>query len=119
MICLTTRSDQNLDRTFLTTPISTHMRVMILTEDKKVREGSRNVPQPPSPQMVIEILSAIAWPTTMMRGRQERRSGKNVYTVSSHRERHRLGPGVLDDEGRKTGLKYEKERNGMGDDNLG
>jgi hypothetical protein len=60
--------------------------------------------------MVIEILSAIAWPTTMTRGRLGRRSEEeNVYRL--HNERHGMIPGVF--EGRRKVRKYEKEGNGV------
>jgi hypothetical protein len=40
-----------------------HGLSMFPADEKRLKEGCINVPHPPSPQMVIEILSAIAWPT--------------------------------------------------------
>lgn len=76
MICLTPRSDQiSIARFAGTKSYACHDTGI----EEKVKEGCRNVPQPPSPQMVIEILSAIAWPTTMMRGRLGGRLARELY----------------------------------------
>ena len=63
--------------------------------------------------MVIEILSAIAWPTTMTRGRLERRSEDEMYRML-HNEGHGMIPGVLGK--RRKVRKYEKEGNVVGED---
>lgn len=111
MICLAPRSDQISIALFPTTPAPNHMRVTIPAKGKKVREGCRNVPQPPSPQMVIEILSAIAWPTTRIRGRLVRRSEEELLYRSHTKEGHGLDRGVL---GRNE-EKYEStQRRGSG-----